>query len=116
MLCKSSFSNGAKFITFTAELVRETSYSSYSLGHFYNRMSLCEYEEINHDCCIEWEYGRSPEELCDVTYIGISYDVAPISGARILSDYDGLFSLPLEAIILLEWCGIEVPQDFRDEI
>ena len=54
---------------------------------------------------IEWiiEY---PDGCEDVEHIGLWFD------KKRLTDYDGLFSLPKEAIKLIRKCGFTVPRDF----
>ena len=54
---------------------------------------------------IEWiiEYSDGYE---DVEHIGLWFE------KKRLVDYDGLFSLPKEAIKLIRKCGFTVPRDF----
>lgn len=63
---------------------------------------------------IEWyvEYldaDGAPNGDDDVEHIGVWFE------NKILTDYDGVFSLPKQAIQLLREVGIIVPSDFEDE-
>ena len=57
---------------------------------------------------IEWLYWPvGKRELEEVTYIGITID-----DTNELTDYDGVFELPKEAIHLLTQCKITISDDF----
>ena len=55
---------------------------------------------------IEWVYNLGTEDE-DVEHIGVWWK------NRELTDYDGVFDLPTQAITLLEQAGIEVGEDYR---
>ncbi len=57
--------------------------------------------------CIEWQIDYH-DGGDDVEEIGIWVE------AGVLVDYDGVMSLPEQAVELLEKAGITVPSDFRD--
>ena len=89
-------SGNNRVIEFDQELVSETSYSSHNLGRMKNRMEY--FPEKNY---ILWNFGEdAPDE--DEVVIGVWVD-----DDNQLTDYDGVFSLPIEARKLLENCGID---------
>lgn len=89
---------------FTAELYLEGSWGARDVGKHDSTMTLYDTNERN--CFgIEWDIpGLDRTEV-----IGIWIDV----DTREITDYDGVFSLPAEAIALLEEAGFVVPEDFR---
>lgn len=87
-------------IEFSADLTRDDGVSSklQNLGRFYNRMEYRPEHRI-----IIWNYGKdAPDE--DETVIGIQLE------DNVLVDYDGLYSIPEEAMRLLELNGINVDE------
>lgn len=50
--------------------------------------------------CIEWEMEFNDGEYYECESIGLWFD-----NQKCLTDYDGVFSMPKEAIELLEECG-----------
>ena len=93
--------------TFTAELIKEGSWGERELGKHESTMDLYEVEGDAGRLGIEWDIPA----LDHVEEIGIWVEM--IDGKRTLCDYDGVFSLPAEAIELLESVGIVVPEDQR---
>jgi hypothetical protein len=92
--------------TFTTELIQEGSWGERDLGKHESTMELYEGDDAGHDW-IDWEC-----EALDMTEnIGLWYEM--VDGKRTLTDYDGVFSLPGEAIELLEGHGIVVPDEFK---
>jgi hypothetical protein len=90
-------------LTFDAELVRETSFSSQSLGRFHNKMTFNVVPAKAGYGYIEWEYEQDGLSGCwDEGYeeIGLSFNAN-----KELIDYDGVFELPKEAVVLLEHLG-----------
>lgn len=93
--------------TFTAELVKEGSWGVRDIGKHESTMSLYEVEGNAGRLYIEWDVPA----LDLVEEIGIWVEM--VDGKRTLCDYDGVCSLPSEAIGLLEEHGITVPEEFR---
>lgn len=101
-----------KTLTFKAELVMEYGYKAEvdSLGKYNCSMELRTKTGNIKDCNggdIEWitNPGKKNEEV--IATIGVYWE------GITLSDYDGIFSLPAEAIKLLRSVGIIVPKDFE---
>lgn len=92
--------------TFTTYIVSEGSWGARDRGKHESTMELYEGEDAGHGS-IEWEIPAI-DEYAD---IGLTYEM--IDGKRHLTDYDGVFSLPKEAIELLESAGIVVSEEFR---
>lgn len=90
--------------TFRAPLQREYPMSSQAepLGEHDFDMRLYKSNDGNSGL-IEWEIP----DLDEVYHIGLW-----LEGGELI-DYDSVFSLPAEAITLLEANGIKVPEDFR---
>ncbi len=90
--------------TFTSELVLERSSTSYQepLGKHESTMDF--YVQGAGRGLIEWDVPV----LESTWHIGVWWDEN-----KNLTDYDGLFSLPVEAIELLEEYGITVGADYR---
>lgn len=94
--------DGTRFeCRFVGELVEERSSGTTPIGQRCSRMTLDAHG-------IEWEHGRTFDTLYGVEYIGIT-----VNARHELEDYDGVFSLPDEAIRLLEAAGIVVGEDFK---
>lgn len=81
---------------FRSELVRETSHSSTPLGEYDSTMEL---HGENDNYYIEWDIPDLETTEC----IGIFVD----EGTRTISDYDGVFEVPKQAIELLEENGFD---------
>lgn len=79
-------------------MVRETSMSSTSLGHHASTMTL--YADGPH-YFIEWDIPT----LDEVEHIGLTFE------HKRLTDYDGVMSLPKEAVSLIRSCGFVVPAE-----
>jgi hypothetical protein len=79
---------------FDAKLIEEGSWGYHKLGAFKNRM-----EFVNQTSpMIIWNYGKqAPDE--DETLIGLTFE------GKELVDYDGVMSMPEEAVELLECLG-----------
>lgn len=101
-------------IEFTANLNRETTYSSENLGEGKCEMAIWVANEDQdkkpkeiESCDIEWLYFvDQPNE--DIVGIGCWFEKG------VLVDYDGVFSLPKEAIKLLRKNGFRVPRSFEE--
>jgi len=95
--------------TFTANLVMESSFGGSNLGQHESTMTLY----LGNDATgyIEWDIPH----LDEVIPIGLWFDVEPYGGGITfaLRDYDGVFSLPSQAIDLLTDNGILVGDDFK---
>lgn len=92
--------------TFTAELIQEGSWGERDMGEHESTMDLYEGKDAGHGM-IEWDCPH----LEITEHIGLWYEMQ--DGKRVLTDYDGVFSLPKEAIELLEGHGIVVPDEFK---
>lgn len=94
-------------MTFTAALVLEGSWGGRGLGQHESTMDLW-LEPDRTRGFIEWDIPS----LSDVENIGLWFEKG--RGGRIyLTDYDGVGSLPKEAIALLRRNGIQVGEDFE---
>ncbi len=89
--------------TFTAHIVSDTSYSRTELGKQVSTMTLYATDTPGY-AFIEWDIPA----LEQTEQIGLNFDVQ-----RNLLDYDGVFSLPKEAIALLRSKGFKVGEDFE---
>ena len=58
---------------------------------------------------IEWIVGIGTDDEDLGAYIGVYWDET-----NELTEYDGVFSLPIAAVQLLRKCGIKVPKEFED--
>jgi hypothetical protein len=92
--------NAIKKIEFESEIYREYSASPNlePLGKAKCTMELFMNNEESKGC-IEWEMDYDDGEYSSES-IGLWFD-----NQRCLTDYDGVFSMPKEAIKLLEDCG-----------
>lgn len=93
--------------TFTTELVREGSWGVQDLGSYESTMSLYDVEGDAGKGFIEWDVP----ELENTEEIGLWYEMR--GAQRALTDYDGVFSLPEQAIELLRSVNIIVDEDFE---
>jgi hypothetical protein len=75
------------------------------LGLFHNTMVLYKYDDGN--CEIEWIYYSvdDPDDVY-VNHIGLSIVDKELFG------YDGVFSLPKEAVKLIRKAGFVIPESF----
>lgn len=87
---------------FTACIVREGSWGVSQLGKHASSMTLYASDAPGR-AYIEWEIPAIDEYV----EIGLSFDVC-----RNLLDYDGVFSLPREAVALIRSAGFKVGRDF----
>jgi hypothetical protein len=99
-----------KQIEFTTNVVREYSFTPVpeQLGLLKSTMELFTDDEPKADNgygSIEWIVFDGEDEI-EVEHIGLWW-----SGKK-LTDYDGVFSLPMEAIKLIRSYGITVSKDF----
>jgi hypothetical protein len=62
----------------------------------------------DHTGYIEWDIPG----LDAYEEIGLWFDIG-VDGKRTLSDYDGIMSLPMEAVELMRENGIIVPEEFE---
>lgn len=92
--------------TFTAALISEGSWGARDLGTHESTMDL--YFRKDNTGYIEWNLPSLDEYEC----IGLWFDIGA-DGSRTLSDYDGIFSLPDEAIALLREAGVVVPEEYE---
>ena len=90
---------GAK--TFTSNINKETSYGSNSMGVQSSTMELHSTDDPTY-CFIEWDLP----DLEETVTIGIWLE------EKALSEYDGVFSLPIQAVELLREFGITVGEEF----
>ena len=77
-------------------MVRERSHSVQNIGSHASTMTLY----TDH---IEWDIPT----LDETVEIGLEFE------GKTLVDYDGVFSLPKEAVKLIRQCGYRVPRDMR---
>ena len=89
---------------FEADLILEGSWGERKLGKHPSTMELWQCDDAGH-YFIEWDIPS----LERTEEIGIWFD----AGTQELTDYDGVFSLPIQAIALLEENGIKVGADFH---
>ena len=90
---------------FRCELVHETSLSSISMGDYHNKM------EIQRDGFrgnIIWNYGKQAANEGE-TVIGLIFEGMNVT------DYDGVFSLPREARMLLIEAGYNLEAIWYDQ-
>lgn len=95
--------------TFTSNIVREYSAGGMNLGEHESTMTL--YLAKDATGYIEWDIPAVDE----FASIGLWFDVEPYKDGFTLAlrDYDGVFSLPTQAIEMLTENGILVSDDFR---
>jgi hypothetical protein len=94
-------------IEFEAELVIESSYSYLDIGAHFNRMEL-KVDPDTLDGYIIWNYGEKAADEDEIV-IGLSFNE---NGE--LSDYDGVYSLPKEALYLLKSNGYKLDIDMME--
>jgi hypothetical protein len=95
--------------TFTAHITSETSFGGTNLGEHESTMLF--YLGRDATGYIEWDIPGTG----DFVSIGLWFEVVPSETEfkLVLADYDGVFSLPTQALDLLTDNGILVGDDFR---
>lgn len=88
--------------TFSAHIVSENSFAATELGKHESTMTLYGTKTAGH-AFIEWDIPAIEETV----QIGLNFDVA-----KNLLDYDGVFSLPREAVALIRRHGFKVSEEF----
>lgn len=91
-------------VTFTADLVSEGSWGERDLGEHESTMDL---HLSTMQAFIEWDVP----DLETTENIGLTFEWK--GGAWVLLDYDGVHSLPKEAVDLIQAQGFVVPEDFE---
>jgi hypothetical protein len=92
--------------TFKSSLIMEGSWGEQSLGEHESVMELYLTEDKTRGF-IEWDVP----DLQELTEIGLWLQTH--GGKMMLTDYDGVFSLPYEAIKMLEETGVYVGAEFK---
>lgn len=88
-------------VEFESRVVRETAYGIVAdLGVQHNKMTII--TPIKSNFCIEWEVGTGDD--VEIVEIGIWTE------GKKVTDYDGLFELPKEAIQLLKDNGYDTAE------
>lgn len=85
-------------------LVREGSFGTHPLGAHESTMELFVHDGQAGSGLIEWDIPSIEE----TEHIGLTWD-----NDKNLLDYDGVFSIPAQAISFLEANGFKVGDDFR---
>ena len=94
-------------IEFKQELNLQNNYASIDLGMHFNRMELV-IRPGGYSGYIIWNYGKKAANE-DETVIGLWFN-----GNSELSDYDGVYELPKEAIQLLKLNGYDLDEDQKE--
>jgi hypothetical protein len=92
--------------TFKSSLIMEGSWGEQSLGEHQSVMELYLTEDKTRGF-IEWDVP----ELQELTEIGLWFET--YEDETVLTNYDGVFSLPYEAIKMLEEAGVFVSAEFK---
>ena len=92
--------------TFKSSLIMEGSWGTQSLGEHQSVMELYLTEDKTRGF-IEWDVA----DLQELTEIGLRFEL--YGDDMVLTDYDGVFSLPAEAIKMLEETGVFVGTEFK---
>lgn len=92
--------------TFTAQLVREGSWGSSALGEHESTMELVIHSDLTG--YIEWDIPS----IDTVEEIGLTFEL-DADRNLVLTDYDGVFSLPAPAIELLREAKVIVTEEFE---
>lgn len=92
--------------TFTSPMILEGSWGERDVGTHESTMEL--YFNETATGFIEWDIP----DLDDFYEIGLWFDIDQF-GIRCLKDYDGVMSLPKQAIDLLRKFDVIVPKDFE---
>lgn len=90
---------------FVTDLVSETAYGSTSMGKHFNKMEL---QREGFRGNIIWNYGKQAADE-EETVIGLIFEGMSVT------DYDGVFSLPREARMLLIEAGYNLEAIFYDQ-
>ena len=93
--------------TFTSGIVLEGSWGTAQQGTHESTMEL--YFRNDATGYIEWDIPA----LDNGESYGLWFDIAA-DGTRTLADYDGGYSLPIQAIEMLVEAGVVVPDEFHD--
>ena len=93
--------------TFTSALIEEGSWGERDIGTHASTMELFDYTDEPTRGLIEWDIPS----IEGTEHIGLWYELR--DGVRHLCDYDGVCSLPREAVALLERTGIVVDEEFK---
>lgn len=94
---------GRTVMSFKSNINIDNGFTNKSLGEHLSTMEMFLHEDGKHGL-IEWDIPSIEE----TEHIGVWFD-----DDNVLTDYDGVFDLPLQAIILLEHLGYTVPEEFR---
>lgn len=98
-----------KSVTFTAGLIVEGSWGARDMGQHESTMDYYESDDRLRGC-IEWGIPS----LEETESIGLWFDEPALTDhKRVLTDYDGVHSLPKQAWELLESVGIVVDKEFK---
>lgn len=92
--------------TFKSSLIMEGSWGEQSLGEHQSVMELYLTEDKTRGF-IEWDVA----DLQELTEIGLRFEL--YGDGMVLTDYDGVFSLPAEAVKMLEETGVFVGTEFK---
>lgn len=95
--------------TFTADLIRAGSWGEQHIGVGTSTMGLYDYTDDKTRGFIEWDLPA----IDDCESIGLWYELNN-AGVRTLTDYDGVMSLPAQAVDMLEAAGIVVSDEFKE--
>ncbi len=94
--------------SFTAEMYLHGSWGARDVGKHASTMDLTiNTAELRGD--IEWDIPT----MDTVEQIGFQFE-RNADGKLVLTDYDGIMSLPKEAVMMLEEQGVIVDDDFKD--
>jgi hypothetical protein len=92
-------------VTFTSPVNKENSFTAWSLGEHESTMELHLRDEDNTVGWIEWDIPSADEYV----EIGLWFG----TDRTTLTDYDGVFALPDQAIKLLRDNGFHVGEEFE---
>lgn len=101
-----------KEIRFESSLILEGSWGEQSLGRHESIMSLF-MDDAKERGSIEWEI---PDFEDEITEIGLWFGQKWLQEGRAvpyLKDYDGVMSLPKQAVEILERAGVHVGEEFK---
>ena len=94
-------------VTFTSPVNKENSFNSWSLGEHESTMELGIKDSDHTQGWIEWNIPSADE----YAEIGLWFG----TDGKTLTDYDGVFSLPDQAIKLLRDNGFIVGEEFEND-
>ena len=98
-------------IKFTSALVSETAYNVTPLGMANSEMTLNEFEDGN--VAITWEANfidDKGEETGEGESVGMEIELQDENNPKLVTGYDGCFTLPEQALELLRSCGYDVSE------